>query len=66
MPTRNANPEQRTSESSAKLQQLSEAADDGFAAIDRGEYDVLTPNKIGPKIRAFGKRAAARTRRSAK
>jgi antitoxin ParD1/3/4 len=58
--------EQSTREAVAKLQQLSEAADAGFAAIDRGELDVITPSKIGPKVRAIGTRAAARARRGSK
>jgi antitoxin ParD1/3/4 len=58
--------EQRSQEASARLLQLSEAADAGFAAIDRGDFDTITPKKIGTAIRAIGKRAATRARRGSK
>ena len=58
--------EQRSQEASVRLQHLSEAADAGFAAIDRGDFDTITPKKIGTTIRAIGKRAVTRARRRSK
>ena len=58
--------EQRSREALARLRQLSEAANAGFVAIDRGDFDVVTPKKIGTTVRAIGKRAASRARSRSK
>jgi antitoxin ParD1/3/4 len=58
--------EQKSQEDAVRLRQLSEAADAGFAAIERGEFETVTPNKIRSSIKALGKRATARARRHSK
>jgi antitoxin ParD1/3/4 len=58
--------EQKSQEDAVKLRQLSEAADAGFAAIERGEFDVIAPGKVRQTIKTIGKRAAARARRGSR
>jgi antitoxin ParD1/3/4 len=54
--------EHKTQEEALKLARLKEATEAGFAAIDRGEFRDIRPNRLSGTISAIGKRAAARAR----